>query len=120
MTGYRPWVGVRQLLRALQFTRVAPLLLIVGCSPAQVFGGFGCSLILLLVSFCAGVAVCAHRFDKVYREAQNIVIEQHRNDLRGLTDESTEMAREAARAIEAARAALRDLRCQFIEIQKGR
>lgn len=118
--GGPPRPGVRRLLRTLQFTRVAPLLLVVGCSPAQALGGFGCSVVLLVLVFGAGIAVCAQRFDKVYRDAQNIVIEQHSNDLRCLTDESTEMAREAARAVEAARAALTDLRRQFIEIQKGR
>jgi hypothetical protein len=111
----------RRLFRAARPIALLPLLLVIACSrPAEAVGIAGCSLIILLVVFGAGVAVCAQRFDKVYRDAQNIVIEQHSNDLRCLTDESTEMAREAARAIEAARVALRDLRCQFIEIQKGR
>lgn len=111
----------RRLVRTARPVILLPLLLVIACSrPAQAAGIAGCSIIILLLVFGAGMAVCAHRFDQVYRDAQKVVIEQHCNDLRDLTDASTETAVEAARAIEAARAALRDLRCQFIEIQKGR
>ena len=67
-----------------------------------------------VIGFAGGIAMSVH----AYEQWERIVLNEHRHEIRRVTEASTEMATEADRVISASRAALASLRSQLASCAK--